>query len=224
MPVVPQLLTAALTSSATTRTRVDLAENMLLYLPSDVLRLARQDREAESPATAAERTARRDTLQRGFAEGLVEAESKLRLAQCHSGLDDLRTKLHMRTQLRNYKKINVRNQRPNLRANEALSSIERRIRRAAGKYRTAREALESLAGTFEAWDLGYAAQLRELKDEDIRSLDADDPDTVRKKKKMKKGKKVAEGSKKVSWIWRGADTNDELNPGECIVSHPWNTH
>lgn len=99
-----------------------------MYLPSDVLRLARQEREDKSPIAATERTSKWAVLSKGCVEGLIDAESKLCIAQCHSALDDLRTKLHMRIRLRNYKRINVRNQRPNLRANEALSSIERHTR------------------------------------------------------------------------------------------------
>ena len=40
-------------------------------------------------------------------------------------------------------------------------------------------------------------------------------EVVVKKRKMKKGKQVAEGSRKVSWIWRGANTTDseELHAG-----------
>ncbi|EKM49440.1 uncharacterized protein PHACADRAFT_106917 [Phanerochaete carnosa HHB-10118-sp] len=56
----------------------------------------------------------------------------------------------------------------------------------------------------------------ELKDEDVQSLEADNPDTARKKMKMKKGKKVTEGSKKISWTWCGTDADDELNSSVCV--------
>lgn len=118
----------------------------------------------------------------------------------------------MHTWFYSYKKLNVRHQGPNTKANEALSSIGQCIQRMVD---TARDALRLLIGMCTDWLAEYNLQFPVLKDTDICALGADDPNTMYKKKKMKKGKKVAKGSLKVSWIWHGADTdgNDGLNTG-----------
>ena len=84
------------------------------------------------------------------------------------------------------------------------------MQRTADKYRMAREALKSLVGSHATWVEDYADEFQELLHEDIRAFDADDPDTVRKKKKMRKTKEkqIAEGSRKTSWIWHGTGESD----------------
>ena len=228
MPVVPRLLSAASQAVEDKHATLQymLAENVALWMPSDMLKTEHDSLEGEDNATTPvpdgsgaafddDRVGRRQVLLSGFAPGLVDAELRLRRAQCHSAIEDLRTKLHMRTRFYGYKKLNVRHQGPNTKANEALSNIGRRIQRAANKYRAARDALKSLVGTHADWVAEYHSQFPALKDSDIHALGADDPDTARRKKKMRKGKKIAQGSVKVSWIWRGADGDgdDGLSAG-----------
>ena len=199
-------------------------------MPSDVLKAERDSLEDEDTATAPVpngsgavlddgHAGRRQVLVSGFAPGLVDAELQLQRAQCYSSIEDLRTKLHMRTRFYSYKKLNVRHQGPNTKANEALSSIGRRIQCTADKYRAARNALRSLIGSRADWIAEYHSQIPVLKDTDIRALGADDLETVCRKRKMKKGKKIAEGSVKVSWIWRGADGDgdDGLSASMCDI-------
>lgn len=104
-----------------------------------------------------------------------------------------------------------------MRANDALNGIETRLQRAADKYRAAREALRSLVRTYDNWTKQYAQKYRDLKPEDIYAFDADEPDTARKKKRMRKAKEkqIAEGSRKTLWIWHGADETDSegINAG-----------
>ena len=209
-PYVPSPAPPPHTPSSSAKAKANLAENVCLLLPSDVLKTATSTLDDSQDSRT-----QRNTLLAGFSPGLVDMELRLRRAQCGDALDDLRTKLYMRTRFRQYKKINVRNQTRNMKANQALGNIERRIQRAADKYRAAREALAALVEDSDEWSANYAPYYLVLKPEDIRAFDADDPDTAQKKKKMKKGKKIAEGSRKVSWIWRGtADVeNDGLNAG-----------
>lgn len=172
MPSAPRLLAAMSEEIDDGKSPVQLAEHAPLLLPSEVLSVERDD---GTVGDMDARNTRRQVLVAGFAVGLVDAEMRLRRAQCHSALDDLRTKLAMRTRYRQYKRVNVRHQAPNIKANEALANIERRIHKAAAKYRAAREALRSLVETHAVWIAEYDRQYPPLKDEDVRALDADDP-------------------------------------------------
>lgn len=220
MPIVPQILASAASvspdsSSSPATVSVELAENLPLLLPSGVLRMNHTIHGGSNEENES-RQARREATIASFAPNLVSGEIQLRRAQCGDALEDLRTKLYMRSRFRQYKRLNVRNQHRNGRANDALGNIEFRLQRAADKYRAARDALLSLIGSRD-WNAEYAQQYPTLTHEDIRAFESDDPDTVRKKKKMRKTqeKQIAEGSRKVSWIWRGADETDSegINAG-----------
>lgn len=208
-PAWPSPVTLALPQPSD-KSSVELAENAPLLLPSAILKAARDDGPSNNPDEAAQRQRRRAKLREGFAVGLDALELQLRAAQCADSLEDIRTKLYMRTRLRQYKRVNVRNQHRNSRANDALSGVETRLQRAVDKYRVARDTLMSLVGTYEDWRDGYAAKYRELRPEDVRAFDADDPETARKKKRMRKApeKQIAEGSRKTSWIWHGSGESD----------------
>ncbi|GJF00552.1 CxC2 domain-containing protein [Phanerochaete sordida] len=157
-----------------------------------------------------ERARRRSRLLESLAPDLVASEARLRQAQCSDALEDLRTKLHIRSRFRQYKRLNVRNQHRNQRANDTLVKIETRLQFAADKYRAARDALRSLVGDAATWQAQYASDYPDLRHDDVRPFDEDDADTKTRKQKMRKTKKkqIAEGSRKVSWIWRGAGSTD----------------
>ncbi|TFK81526.1 hypothetical protein K466DRAFT_501978 [Polyporus arcularius HHB13444] len=139
---------------------------------------------------------------------LQEIEARLREAQCRDALQDLRNKLHSLAHLYKYKKLNVRHQGANTRAHADLNKQEERKRRAAERYRRARRAKLSLSGR-GPWE----NELRELLDDDIRHLSDDDPGLLSKKRKRDHGRPgLGEGRKKISWIWKGADTDG--NAGE----------
>lgn len=199
-----------------------LIENTCIYLPSDLLKLDREDKrldpaDATALAERKERAARRDACVRSMATGLVDSEIRLRKAQCSDAIEALRTKLLMRTRLIQYKRINVRNQGRTTRTRHALASVQRKIHLLAAKYTAARDALKSLVGTHDDWVIAYERLYPPLLKEDIRGIEDDDPVTAQKKKRMRKdGPVPAEGRRKTSWIWKGASNtdSDEMNASE----------
>ncbi|KAI9056575.1 hypothetical protein FKP32DRAFT_1616036 [Trametes sanguinea] len=135
---------------------------------------------------------------------LSDMEAHLREAQCRDALRDLRNKLHVIDHLYRYKQTNVRHQGPNTRVRADLASQDAKKDRAAEKYRRARRAKLALSGP-GPWEL----ELRVLQDADIRAIEDDDPEEVERRKR-KRGDKGAtsEGHRTLSWIWRGADSDN----------------
>lgn len=136
---------------------------------------------------------------------LQEIEARLREAQCHDALEDLRIKLHIINHLYRYKQTNVHHQGPNTRVRGDLASQDERKTRAVEKYRRAQRAKLALSGPGE-WETKY----RVLEDRDVRGLEDDDPDAVAKRKR-KRGDKAgpAEGHRVLSWIWHAADAGKD---------------
>ena len=128
-----------------------------------------------------------------------QAESRLREAQCRDSLKDLRSKLHTIAHLFAYKARHVRHQNANTRVRADIATHERRKDRTVERYRRARGALLALTKGGQ-WE----RELRELKDEDIRHLSEDDPT-----RKRKRDDGTGEGTRKISWIWQGADRDDD---------------
>ena len=156
----------------------------------------------------------------GCTIGLGSAELDLRQAQCRDALEQLRTMIHIRSRLVQYKRYDVRHVGPNTRCNELIANHETRITRTADKYRRARRAVLALAGP-GLW----ANELRELRVEDLRGLEDDDPETVkRKEEQMRKRRKKsklhtpAEGNRVQSWIWSGVTNGDKpYDESECQI-------
>ncbi|KAJ7825807.1 hypothetical protein B0H14DRAFT_3088537 [Mycena olivaceomarginata] len=96
---------------------------------------------------------------------LVEQEDALRDAQADEALRELRAGLRTRTFAHRFKRKNVSGQGAWTKSRELLDGIEDRIRSAAARYRTAREALFSLRGP-GSWE----NKLQVLKKEDIRGM------------------------------------------------------
>lgn len=215
----PQGAAAAAPSSNTSDIR--LVENTCLFLPSDLLKDARDERRPESTDVEtieelAVRAERRDSYKRAMADGLADAELRLRKAQCSDAIEALRTKLFTRTRLIQYKRLNVRNQGPNTRARDALAGVQRKIELIAAKYNAARDALRSLVGKHDVWVIEYDRRYPRLRKEDIRGLE-DEATGKARKKKMMRGAVIGEGMRKASWIWRGAAStdSDDMNASEC---------
>ncbi|KAF7795849.1 hypothetical protein EIP86_007016 [Pleurotus ostreatoroseus] len=220
-PIVPRVLatdagqsfrsTATSTSTSkstpTSTLSSQLSENVCLLLPSDLLRPS-AILEKDSPATVSDKRTARTAILAGMAPELVSQETQLRHSQCLDALETVRTLIHMRCGLRQYKRVNVCHQGPNTRAQGLLTNLERRIRNSANKYRAARAALMALAGDPQEWNKQYGKKLLELRPEDIRAPEDDDPDTAHRKKKRKG---PAEGRRLVSWIWRGTSDVEGLN-------------
>lgn len=174
-----------------------LIEKTPLYLPSS---LSSTDREI------------------GCNLGLVPSELKLRKAQCLDALEELRTMIHIRSRLVQYKRYDVRHVGANTRCNELIANHEARITRMADKYRRSRKAILALLGP-GLWQ----SELRELRAEDLRGLEDDDPETVKRKEEQRRKRRKksnlatpAEGNRVQSWIWSGASDGDKpYNESKC---------
>lgn len=195
MPIVCQKL-AADPSSTTAPQHVEATP---LFLPSS---LSSSDRHA------------------GCKLGLADAELRLRKAQCQDALEELRTMIHIRTRLVQYKRYEVRHVGPNTRCNELIKNHENRIHRMANKYRRARKAIMSLLGPGE-WE----EELKELKAEDLRGLEDDDVVTEERKREQRRKRRKknnlptpAEGSRVQSWIWSGvSEGNSQYSESEYRI-------
>lgn len=123
---------------------------------------------------------------------LVDIEWKLRRAQAHEALESLQHNLQARAYLYKFKDRFVRGQHANTRARNAIASVDAQIREAAEDYRAAYKALVSLCSVTN--DLTWQRELLPLADDDIRDLS--------ESKAERMGKKVSEGKRTISWIWR----------------------
>ena len=137
-----------------------------------------------------------------------QSESRVREPQARDALQDLRRQFHTIAHLLSYKQREARHQGANTRARAEIAKHEKRKERAVERYRRARSALLALRGSGN-WE----RELRELRDDDIRHLQEDDEKT--KKKKRKRGE-VAEGTRTISWIWRGADGDGDAGATESL--------
>jgi hypothetical protein len=144
------------------------------------------------------------------AVGLADLEARLRDGQLRDALESLRLHLHIKTRLVTAKALHARHQAANTRARQKINDNEVKIVTAAEKYRLARCAKYALCGP-GAWEQDW----RELKREDVRCMQDDDP---------RMGARSSEGRCAVSWIWISAardvvDENaaaGELNDSEYI--------
>ncbi|TFK61214.1 hypothetical protein BDN72DRAFT_778493, partial [Pluteus cervinus] len=117
---------------------------------------------------------------------LQDAEWRLRSAQAHTALDELRRMLRLRAYLYIDKDKFSRGQHQNTRSHSHIHRTQTKIDAAVAKYRAARASIASLAGLYTGSD--WKDEFPILKDEDIHSLE-------------KKKAEPAEGRRKVSWIW-----------------------
>ena len=128
--------------------------------------------------------------------------------------------IHVCMRLIQYKKCEVRHVGPNTRCNALIKSHNSKLNRMVTKYRRAWKADIALIGEGD-WQL----YLKDLKQEDLRGLEDDDPETLKKKeaqrrKRRKKSKLAtpAEGNRTQSWIWSGVSDGDKsYNESKCHV-------
>ncbi len=118
---------------------------------------------------------------------LQKIEWKIRYAQAHEALQELRHQLQVRAYLFKFKDRFVRGQGANTRARNAISGVQVRIDGAAEEYRCAFNALQSLESNL--LEFGWKEELLPLVPEDIRDLS-----------EGKYGE--SEGRRTISWIWR----------------------
>lgn len=134
---------------------------------------------------------------------ILTIEARLRDAQCRDSLQDLRNQLHARHRLYTIKRLHVRHQGPSTRARTEIGGQDERVQRAAAKYRRARHAKLALLGP-GLWETEFQV----LTDNDIRGVQDDDPDAAGERARKRKNPGAAEGYRTVSWIWRGADSDE----------------
>ncbi|KAJ7695594.1 hypothetical protein B0H16DRAFT_1485253, partial [Mycena metata] len=151
------------------------AEDVKLYLPSGLLRADREE---------------------GCRKGLPAMEGKLREGQCRDALHVLRSRLHAKRHLLNYRDESVVGQRAATRAYTLIERIGERVDAVSAKYRRARAALIALRGRTAC------EGFRELKASDIQ-LDEEREVDAKARKKL--------GI--FSWIW-----TDGGGPGEDDVA------
>ncbi|KZT04662.1 uncharacterized protein LAESUDRAFT_657482, partial [Laetiporus sulphureus 93-53] len=99
---------------------------------------------------------------------LVDCEYRLRQAQAHDALENLRRHLRLRSHLYHIKDRFVRGQRPNTRARGIIDTVQRKVDTDAKRYRKARRAVEVLS--IVVGDQTWRRELRQLDDGDIRGM------------------------------------------------------
>jgi hypothetical protein len=205
------------------------AENVPLFLPSA---LTRPERESDCVTGV-------DVIEDLFCD-----------AQCGTSLVQLRSQLHVKARLLNYKKLHARHQGANTRAWTIVFRNESKIRLQSEKYQMAWKAKVALGGGDEG-SVGW----RKLRKEDIRLME-DAEELTRKAEKQKKAtarriRKEAElresgemppenededaerrarggeNMRQISWIWTEAGisgTDLELEDGTLESSRLSYTH
>jgi hypothetical protein len=173
---------------------------------------------------------------------LPAEEERLRVAQAHEALRDLRRHLRIRTLAHQFKRRHTAGQGAYTKSQALQSGIEERIKGAAARYGTAREALVQLRGPGD-WE----AVLQVLQKKDIRGMNErtlnDEEKEEERKARIQAGLppdeeevdefgdvveptvlfnlETGEGTRTLSWIWyTGAaravsdvTTNGELHDG-----------
>ncbi|KAJ7149782.1 hypothetical protein C8R43DRAFT_887865 [Mycena crocata] len=99
---------------------------------------------------------------------LYKYEFRLREAQAHEALDDVRNQLLLRTHLYKYKDMYARGVKANTRCQTKIASVEERIRRSAERYRAARRALVGLGRHLKKTE--WEILLRPLAKDDVRGM------------------------------------------------------
>ena len=147
---------------------------------------------------------------------LQDIEWRLRHAQAHDALNDLRRHLRLCSHLFQYKDRFVRGQRENTRARNVIALAQEKVDADAERYRCARSALVNLSRSLGK--SGWESTLRVLEDDDIRLMSKGDP---RDQPQRRPTDREREGMRMLSWIWRTTpiasvmDANDpQLQEGE----------
>jgi hypothetical protein len=131
----------------------------------------------------------------------MKHEWKLRQAQAHDALSELRSHLHLRLHIYKFKDKNLRGQAASTRAQNLIARVEAKKDAAVAKYRRARQAIESLSCWLD--EVGWEATLRPLKHEDIRPMGNFTGDHT-------------QGTGTILWIWLMTDVNTSPSENESI--------
>lgn len=143
---------------------------------------------------------------------LVEYEYRLRYAQAHDILYELRRHLLLRTQLYRSKDQHVMGQRLLTRSVKVLETMQTRIKTDIERYQKTREAVRVLAGALLL--VGWDKTLRPLHMEDATSLDLSIA--------QGSSKGISEGQRTLSWIWsiEGVESTVDENGMHSGLSSP----
>ncbi|KAJ7908806.1 hypothetical protein B0H13DRAFT_2233210 [Mycena leptocephala] len=154
------------------------------YMPAALLALARHnsppEEQAENVPLFLPSALTRPERESGCVTGVDVIEDLFRDAQCGTSLVQLRSQLHVKARLLNYKKLHARHQGANTRARTIVFRNESKIRLQSEKYQMAWMAKVALAGGEEG-SVGW----RKLRKEDIRLME-DAEELTRKAEKQKK--------------------------------------
>ncbi|KAG6849505.1 hypothetical protein H0H93_007961 [Arthromyces matolae] len=129
----------------------------------------------------------------------LDIEWRLRWAQAHETLHEIRRIILLRSQMRKSKEELITGQRMHTRSNALLKDIADRIRHAVQKYKAIRNALLKLDRLLEKGN--WASTLCELTDDDVGGITAAEDDRP-------------EGSRSLSWIWKLAEADTVEGEGK----------
>lgn len=130
---------------------------------------------------------------------MIEIEWRLRFAQAHDALHDIRRLLLVRSQMYAAKDRFSRGQRQVTRSQNLLRSVQSRIDESAQKYRGFRTALLRMARPLGK--VGWDGEIRLLADTDLRGLSAKESGS-------------SEGHVTMSWIWKTSEGGEYDPSGE----------
>ncbi|KAJ6463803.1 hypothetical protein C8R47DRAFT_1224959 [Mycena vitilis] len=185
----------------------------LVYMPAAVLELEAEEdaRDPELPAPKAEDVkiylpsgVRSATREGGCRTGLPDMEAKLREGQCRDSLRTLRTRLHAKRHLLDYRDDGgVAGQKAATRSYTLLGNIGERVDAVAVKYRRARLALIALRGR-AACDGFKELTAADIQLDEEREIDARARrklGEIGSKRHKRRGPALSSKEKYMSWIW-----------------------
>ncbi|KAJ7833212.1 hypothetical protein B0H14DRAFT_3087705 [Mycena olivaceomarginata] len=174
-------------------------------------------------------------LPSSFMKELPSEEERLRLAQAHEALRDLRRHLRIRTLAHQFKRRHTGGQAAYTKSQALQSGIEERIKGAASRYRSAREALLSLRGPGAWEEVLQVLQQADIRGMNERTLNDEEKEEERKARILaglppdedeldEFGEVVeptvlfnletGEGKRSLSWIWYTGAASDPTSNGE----------
>ncbi|KAF8868051.1 hypothetical protein BD779DRAFT_1462555, partial [Infundibulicybe gibba] len=129
---------------------------------------------------------------------LMRFEWRLRYAQAHDNLHQMRRHLLLRTHMFQFKQRYGHGQQQHTRSLGAIKSLQAKINADATRYHKNHTALSQLATTLHP--VGWESSLSPLHDSDIRALNSAEREGT------------TEGQRTMSWIWRaeGAGEGDQV--------------
>ena len=130
---------------------------------------------------------------------LQDIEWRLRHAQAHDALNDLRRHLRLCSHIYQYKDRFVRGQRENTHARSTIALAQEKVDADAKRYRRARAALVALSPSLGR--TGWEATLQVLADDDVRLMSKGDPQDLSQCHPNRVDRE-SEGRRMLSWIWR----------------------